>query len=125
MNRQDPDLFTGVRPPRLPPGLKPRMLAHARARTRSDPPLVDRLWESRGLRLAGAATVAVRLAAHLRAMPRISPSDAGPAPTAAAIAGADADLAPFLARHRIRDPRSSSPLGGRLFLPPVQLEPLS
>lgn len=122
----EPDLFTGLGRPKLPPGLKPRILTRARSAARSRPPLTDLLWESRRLRWAWAAMVVLLFAAQLiLAAPLISPPGGPADPPAGPLAAAEPDLAPFLARHRIRDSEESPRLGGRLFMPPIHLAPLS
>ncbi len=68
MNGHDRDLFTGLRRPRAPEGLKARALWAARAalvETSPAPGLAERLWASRRLRLAWAVAVALLVGVQL------------------------------------------------------------
>ena len=79
------DPFSGLRTPRVPAGLKGRVLAAA-ARTRpvnDAPTFWDRIWERRPLRLAWAVTTGALLLAH-------AALSLAPGPGAARPAGGDA-----------------------------------
>jgi len=66
--KTDADPFAGLRPAGPPAGLRPRVLAaalDARAAALASRHWIDRLWESRALRLAWALALALALAGHL------------------------------------------------------------
>ncbi|MCP4661922.1 MAG: hypothetical protein GY856_41495 [bacterium] len=68
MSRHDRDLFTGLRRPPAPEGLKARALEAARTalvEASPAPGLAECLWASRRLRLAWAVAVALLLSVHL------------------------------------------------------------
>jgi len=68
MSRHDRKLFTGLRRPPAPEGLKARALRAARAalaETSPRPGLAERLWASRRLRLAWAVAVVLLVGVQL------------------------------------------------------------
>ena len=67
----EPNQFSGLRVPRVPPGLRERALRGAS--TDDAPGVWDRLWESRPLRLAWILTCSALLLAH--AALSLSPED--------------------------------------------------
>ena len=76
MKSDDTDAFVdrlieGLEPPRVPTGLRARVLAAARDHmdTKSRDPW-SRIWRHRGIRLAWAATVVLLLAGHAIIAPR-------------------------------------------------------
>lgn len=93
-----PDPLAGLSPPSAPPELKARVLAATRSALREPPPPVDllnRIWESRPLRLAWAASVLLLLAGHalVPRSPAAPPVTPPPAAVARSAGGAEAELA--------------------------------
>ncbi len=87
MNRAPDHLLRRVDPPGAPPSLRTRALAAARVARRKPEPvdLWSRIWASRPLRLAWAASLTAVLAAHVALSVR---SALEPIPSAAADGGA-------------------------------------
>ncbi len=127
MKQHLPDPFSGMRPPNLPAALRQRLLSRARAAAGSQPPLVDRLWRDRRLRWAWATTVVLLLGVQLLLAAGMT-AEVAPKKSQLPTSGAllvEPDLAPFLARHPLREEASLSswrsthrsylsPLGGDL-----------
>jgi len=64
-------LIEGLEPPRVPTGLRTRVLAAARDHMKTkSPDQWSRIWSHRGIRLAWAATVVLLLAGHAMVTPR-------------------------------------------------------
>lgn len=117
----DETLFTGVDRPVLPPRLRQRILARARA-SAGRRSWVDRLWENRRLRLAWCASVVVLLGVQWGLASSMSPG--APAPSVArsqkleAVAPASVDplsaseteLDWLLARHQRPEKRTAGRL---------------
>ncbi len=87
-----PDLLDGLKPPGVPEGLKARVLAAARQAAARPPRrnLVDRLWESRPLRLSWLGCTAGLVLALLLA----SSGERAPVRPAEVLAGDSDELAP-------------------------------
>lgn len=89
-----PGPLAGLSPPAPPPELRARVLDAARAALLEPPPPADpwsRVWESRSLRVAWAASVLLLLAGHAL-VPRVRPA-APPAVLARSGQAAEAEVA--------------------------------
>lgn len=76
MNRSEPELFRGWKAAQPPDGMGARVLAAARTEKRSERReyLVDRLWESRTLRLGWSAAASLLLLVNLVVMTSPTPA---------------------------------------------------
>ena len=99
-----PDPFSGtLAPPQAPPELRQRVIAAARAAAdRADEPdLWARIWESRPVRLAWAASIGALIYGHLVIGGSIAPRSARPAMPLAAAVEADNELAEIVGLERV------------------------
>ncbi|MEX1308982.1 MAG: hypothetical protein AB1Z65_01045 [Candidatus Sulfomarinibacteraceae bacterium] len=120
-----PDPFPGVlAPPQAPPGLRQRVIAAARAAAEGDdePDRWARIWESRPVRLAWAASIGALIFGHLVIGGPVGRRSAQPAIPLAAAVETDHELAEIVGLERMtvdlpgweihiaRDPVQSEPL---------------
>jgi len=107
MKSDDTDAFVdrlieGLEPPRVPTGLRARVLAAARDHMETkSPDQWSRIWRHRGIRLAWAATVVLLLAGHAIIAPRKGAVSSRVNPALAAETRVDEQFADILRPVRI------------------------
>lgn len=103
MNQRSDHLSGSLTPPQAPPELRQRVLTAARQTMGQEAPrdLWTRIWESRPIRLAWAASIGALIFGHLVIGGAVSAGPAQPAIPLAAAVGADDELAEIIGLQRV------------------------